>query len=61
MADTQKKMLCLVELEVDIDEIEKTLERLEKAKDEIYQCYSELKTLGVVKIAQKETPVSKEH
>ncbi len=54
-------MLCLVELEVDIDELNKTLERLEKAKDEIYQCYSELKTLGVIKIAQKETPVSIEH
>ena len=54
-------MLCLVELEVDIDEINKTLDRLEKAKDEIYQCYSELKTLGVIKIGQKENPVSIEH
>lgn len=54
-------MLCLVEIEVDIDEIDKILGRLEKAKDEIYQCYSELKALGVIKIAQKETPVSIEH
>ncbi len=53
-------MAYLIELEVDVDEINKILDRLENAKNEISQCYYELGTLGVIKIAQKETPASKE-
>lgn len=40
-------------IEVDDKKLNEILQRLEKAKDEIYACYGELREMEVVKIEKK--------
>lgn len=44
-------MKYLLEMEVDENRLDEIFERLNKAKQEIYECYSELQQLGVLKMA----------
>jgi hypothetical protein len=46
-----KRMKYLLEMEVDKNRLDEIFERLNKAKQEIYECYSELQQLGVLKMA----------
>lgn len=40
------------QIEIDEAEVTSIMDRLEKAKEEIYKCYDELRTLGVVKFIE---------
>lgn len=42
-------------IEVNEDKVKELFERIEKAEQEIYECYSELRRIGVVKMT-KEPP-----
>ncbi len=50
----------LMEIEINEKKIDEIMERLEKAKEEVYRCYSDLKELGVIHFtaddAQDSTP-----
>ena len=40
-------------IEVDSEKIEKLFDRIDKAREEIYDCYSELEQIGIVKIKRE--------
>ena len=44
----------LTEFEIEDKKLDEIMERLNKAQEEIYECYSELEKLGILKIVPKE-------
>ena len=54
-------MAHFAEIVIDDAELDAIMDRLDKAKEEIYDCYSELKRMGIVKITTKGDPVNVEH
>ncbi len=47
-------MTSYIGIEIDGSKIKKIMDRLNKAQEEIYDCYNELKNLGVLKIVQND-------
>lgn len=45
---------CYIRLEVEEGKVKEILDRLQKAQEEIYSCYNELESIGVIKVTAKE-------
>lgn len=43
----------MIRIEIKSGEVEAILERLTKAQEEIYECYSELKNMGLVVVKEE--------
>lgn len=45
----------LIRINFEEEKIEQIFERLDKAKEEIYECYRELEELGVITVEKNDT------
>lgn len=45
-------MKTVIQIEVENGELEQILKELSEAQEKIYQCYSKLKAMGVLKVKQ---------
>lgn len=43
----------MIGIEIEDSKIKRIMDRIDKAQEEIYECYTQLQKLGVVKIVQK--------
>lgn len=43
----------MIRIEIEDSKIEKIMERIDKAQEEIYECYTELHELGVLKMVRR--------